>query len=30
MTGRGSFMLVVAPQRLDGATGLVVNPLAIF
>jgi hypothetical protein len=29
-TGRGSFMLVVAPQRLDGATGLAVNPLAIF
>jgi kynurenine formamidase len=24
-TGRGSFMLVVAPQRLDGATGLAVN-----
>jgi hypothetical protein len=23
-------MLVVAPQRLDGATGLAVNPLAIF
>lgn len=29
-TGRGSFMLVVAPQRLEGATGLPVNPLAIF
>jgi kynurenine formamidase len=29
-TGRGSFMLVVAAQRLDGATGLAVNPLAIF
>ena len=29
-TGRGSFMLVVAPQRLDGATGLAVNPLAIL
>ena len=29
-TGRGSFMLVIAPQRLEGATGLPVNPLAIF
>jgi hypothetical protein len=24
-TGRGSFMLVVAPQRLDGAIGLAVT-----
>jgi hypothetical protein len=29
-TGRGSFLLVIAPPRLDGATGLAVNPLAIF
>ncbi|GAA4495738.1 hypothetical protein GCM10023191_036860 [Actinoallomurus oryzae] len=28
--GRGAFMLVVTPQRLEGATGLPVNPLAIF
>lgn len=28
--GRSSFMLVIAPQRLDGATGLPVNPLAVF
>ncbi|MEU3512792.1 cyclase family protein [Streptomyces longwoodensis] len=28
--GRNSFMLVIAPQRLDGATGLPVNPIAIF
>ena len=28
--GRASFLLVVAPMRLAGATGLPVNPLAVF
>ncbi|MCO4252131.1 cyclase family protein [Pseudarthrobacter raffinosi] len=28
--GRNSFMLVLAPQRLEGATGLPINPMAIF
>lgn len=28
--GRHSFLFVAAPQRLDGATGLPVNPLAVF
>ncbi len=28
--GRNSFLLVLAPQRLEGATGLPVNPIAIF
>ena len=28
--GRYSFLLVLAPQRLDGASGLPINPLAIF
>jgi len=27
---RPSFLFVAAPQRLDGATGLPVNPLAVF
>lgn len=27
---RYSFMLVVAPPRISGATGLIVNPIAIF
>lgn len=28
--GRASFMLVLAPPRITGTTGLVVNPIAIF
>jgi len=28
--GRYTFLLVIAPQRLDGATGLPINPIAIF
>lgn len=28
--GRWSFMLVLAPPRISGTTGLVVNPLAVF
>ncbi|MEV0622356.1 cyclase family protein [Nonomuraea sp. NPDC050404] len=28
--GRSSFMLVLAPPRITGTTGLVVNPIAIF
>jgi hypothetical protein len=29
-TGRYSFLLTVAPPRVTGATGLPVNPIAIF
>ncbi|GAA3311162.1 hypothetical protein GCM10020295_80160 [Streptomyces cinereospinus] len=28
--GRFSFMLVLAPPRITGTTGLLVNPIAVF
>ncbi|NEA46703.1 cyclase family protein [Streptomyces sp. SID10815] len=30
VSGRWSFMLVLAPPRITGATGLLVNPIAVF